>query len=302
MPKKIPTSEQMTLPGTTPDESSSLSAEQARTQLSARKGSKRQDYANMRRAQAIKAKAQQGSGDISAQPKKKSLAERSNVLRETHGFYPVTRPEASQAFGLLHDLGKPTSTIKYLNEVLLHQAKPDVDVLNSARTPLGLVRQFGNHAADARITRILVNDLLQRVDGINPKLKMIDLKDEVPLDLLIPLYRNNVINAAVKSSNFNPSQYEDMGSALDFDYMVAPIEGSYLDVLTDYASSMTVFGARLAADEVDTQQAHRSQFWDARVAEAYGHLATRDAVRMVGGVAARTYYVEPSQLSQAMNE
>lgn len=261
-----------------------------RKQLGGRKGSKRQAYANMQRAQEIKARAQRGDAKTAPEPVKVSLAERLITLKDNHGFYPTGRIEANQALGLLHDLGKKTSTIKYLNEVFRRQSKETTDIIDPARTTLGLVRQFGNHAADAKITRIILNDLARRLDGVNPNLKLADIADEVPAYMLIPAFRHSVITKAVSAAHLNPENYDDMGTVLDFDYMGAPFEGPFKDAVTNYASSMTVLGVRLIADEADTQQMYRGQFWEARVAEAYNQIPSRDAVRMVGGVAARTYY------------
>ncbi len=223
-----------------------------------------------------------------------SLAERVKTIHENHGFYPVNRVETTQALGLMHELGKRTSTVLFLNEKLRRQAKPGTDIISPQRTSLNAVREFGNHASDARLTRIVLKDLLERTATINPNLKMIDVTDDVPTELMIPVLRNHKIWKAVKTARFIPEQYEDMGDSMDFDYMAAPLEGAFEEEVMDFSSRMTVMGTRTAADRIDLQQAYRERFWGARINEANGHFPSRPAVKMVLGVAARGFYPDPA--------
>ena len=233
-------------------------------------------------------------------PAKLSLADEVSTIHEKHSFYPVNRVEVSQAMGLQHELGKRTSTVLFLNDKLRRQAKPGTNIIRPDRTPLNAVREFANHACDARLTRIVLKDLLARTDGINPNLKMDTLTDEISPESMIPVLRNHKIWKAVKTARFIPEQFEDMGAALDFDYMAAPLEGAFEKEIMDLSSRMTVMGTRIAAERIDLQQAYRTQFWDARIIEANGHFPSRPAVKIVLGVAApRGYYPDPiNPLSQ----
>jgi len=249
--------------------------------LGSRPGSKREAY------RGAQTQREGGSTDYG---RKISLAERAHTIHELLGFYPYSRQETTYALGLLHELGTPFSTIKYLNQTLQRQSKQNVEITDPRETPLALVREFAGFSFDAKLVRTILGDLAARLDGVNPKLSMSALADEIPTDMLIPLYRDHVVSTRVKSTHFDPDNYEDMGSVLDFDYMSAPFRGEFEQSVTDYAGRMTVFGVRNAIRILDLEQSARSGFWDERVSEANRHVAVRPAVQMAGGVFARAYY------------
>ena len=315
MPKKRQTKGQMKIPGVyaplapVPADPNEL-YDEVRTTLGGRPGSKREEYRGPKPAAHQPLPVAQNP-EKPTKIEKRSLAERLKIFHEFHGFLPLSRDEATVGLILLDDLGTPFSTSRYLRDVQRHQSRPDTDIIDPNRTSLGLIRQFGNYAVDARYTRMFANDVAERLQGVRHNLTMLDVinssgNDEpIYVDMLVPFFRHHAVRKAVDASAFIREDYEDMGSALDFEYMTAPIEGVYEERLLAFAGTMTVMGIRSNAEDMDTQHMYRRAFWDARVKEASNYLPGRKtAVAMVNGWDARAYYVEqpmPPDPAQAVN-
>ncbi|HET6925093.1 MAG TPA: hypothetical protein VFH39_04645 [Candidatus Saccharimonadales bacterium] len=81
-------------------------------------------------------------------PPKVDLLDRMYTLYATAGFYPTTRTEINEAFGLL-DEGRPkVATVRHLDDVYRHQLKADTN--NPEAAVRNITRLYVNYAQKAR--------------------------------------------------------------------------------------------------------------------------------------------------------
>jgi len=231
--------------------------------------SKREEYRRAQKKRTPKQTVKEAVGKI-------ELPERMRTIKEILGFLPVSTLETTQAFGLLDKLGKPTSTVSYLNEILKHQMREKVKIDNPERTPIHVVLDFANHRDDAVMSGIILRSLHESLtDVLNPRLTLDVVEDEIPAELYVPALRHKVIETAVFDDKLTSGE---LGSVLATDFMVDPIEGSFDDLLTNFLRKTTIKEARDITAVSIGEQGVRAEFWDYRVQEAGNHYAVRPAV------------------------